>query len=250
MARDYLSQLDPSAVATAERLLGSMNPDEQRMVEAMAVAYFARRLSRDDGYAVAAIVESIMRGEDTLGPEVKQIRAPTLVVWGRNDPIIPLRVGQALAADIPNARRCARRVRSSTADRMRGGVQPRRRTIPHTASLADARSSWRSSECSGARSSWPRLGTSRDYGLPSRASGASPWRRVEADGRRDPPRPIRRPESARVGQLQDVGTFLRAEPWPPAAAFRACAPGWTWPGWRHGIGDRSGSISRAPVSTS
>jgi pimeloyl-ACP methyl ester carboxylesterase len=104
MVRDYLSQFDPSTVATAERFLSSMNPEDQRMVEAAAVAYFARRLSRDDGHAVASLVESIMRGEDTLGPEVKQIHAPTLVIWGRNDPIIPLRIGQALANDIPNAR--------------------------------------------------------------------------------------------------------------------------------------------------
>jgi pimeloyl-ACP methyl ester carboxylesterase len=104
MVRDYLSQFDPSTVAAAERLLGSMNPEDQRLVEAAAVAYFARRLSRDDGHAVAALVESIMRGEDALGPEVKLIRAPTLVIWGRNDPIIPLRVGQTLAKDIPNAR--------------------------------------------------------------------------------------------------------------------------------------------------
>jgi pimeloyl-ACP methyl ester carboxylesterase len=104
MVRDYLSQFDPSTVATAERFLSSMNPEDQGMVEAAAVAYFARRLSRDDGHAVASLVESIMRGEDTLGPEVKQIHAPTLVIWGRNDPIIPLRIGQALANDIPNAR--------------------------------------------------------------------------------------------------------------------------------------------------
>jgi pimeloyl-ACP methyl ester carboxylesterase len=104
MVRDYLSQFDPSTVAAAERFLGSMNPEDQRLVEAAAVAYFARRLARDDGYAVASLVESIMRGEDVLGPEVKQIGAPTLVVWGRNDPIIPLRVGQLLARDIPNAR--------------------------------------------------------------------------------------------------------------------------------------------------
>ncbi len=104
MVRDYLSQLDPSAVAAAEQWLGSMNPEDQRMVEAAAVAYFARRLSGADGYAVASLVESIMRGEDALGPEVRQVRVPTLVVWGRNDPIIPLRVGQTLAADIPKAR--------------------------------------------------------------------------------------------------------------------------------------------------
>jgi pimeloyl-ACP methyl ester carboxylesterase len=103
MVRDYLSRLDPATVAGVERFLGSMTPEQQSALEMMAAMYFARQYSRGDGYAVAALVESILRGEDVLGPEIKTIHAPTLVIWGRNDPVIPLRVGEALAADIPGA---------------------------------------------------------------------------------------------------------------------------------------------------
>jgi pimeloyl-ACP methyl ester carboxylesterase len=105
MARDFLSQLDPATLAAAEQWLAGLTPEQRRAMEAMAAAYFARRMSRGDGYAVAALIESIMRGEDALGPEVKGIRAPTLVLWGRNDRIVPLRVGEALAGDIPGARK-------------------------------------------------------------------------------------------------------------------------------------------------
>ena len=104
MVRDYLSRFDPATVAAAEQFLSALNPEDQRRVEAAAVEYFARRTSREDGYAVAALVESILQGQDVLGPEVKQIGAPTLVIWGRNDPVIPLRVGQTLGRDMPNAK--------------------------------------------------------------------------------------------------------------------------------------------------
>lgn len=105
MVRDYLARFDPAMVSAAMQLLGSMSPDDQRRVQLAAVQYFARRMSRDDGLAVASIVESIVRGEDALGSEVKQIAAPTLVVWGRNDMTIPLRVGETLAKDIPHAQK-------------------------------------------------------------------------------------------------------------------------------------------------
>jgi len=105
LARDYLSQMDPATVATVERFLSTMSPNDQRAIEAAAASYFARRLSRSDGYAVASLVESIMRGEDFMGSEIKQIKAPTFVVWGRNDPVIPVRAADAFAGDIPGARK-------------------------------------------------------------------------------------------------------------------------------------------------
>jgi pimeloyl-ACP methyl ester carboxylesterase len=128
MVRDYLSQLDPKTVAGVERFLASMNPDQQRAIEMLAAMYFARQFSRNDGFAVAGLVESIVRGEDALGPEVKTIHAPTLVIWGRNDPVIPLRVGEALASDIPGARKevldgCGHRPQTQCAARFSAGVR-------------------------------------------------------------------------------------------------------------------------------
>jgi triacylglycerol lipase len=103
LVRDYLSQLDPATVAAVERFLSAMSPGDQRALEAAAASYFARRAPRGDGSAVASLVESIMRGEDFLGSDVKQISRPTLIVWGRNDTTIPLRDADAFARDIPGA---------------------------------------------------------------------------------------------------------------------------------------------------
>jgi pimeloyl-ACP methyl ester carboxylesterase len=102
---DFLSQWDPASVASAEQLLRSMGAADERMLEAAAASYFARRSPRGDGYAVGALVQSIVRGEDLLGPEMKQLSVPTLVVWGRDDRVISPRAGDAFAADIPGARK-------------------------------------------------------------------------------------------------------------------------------------------------
>jgi pimeloyl-ACP methyl ester carboxylesterase len=105
LVRDYVAQYDPAAAAAAERVLSRMTPEDRRQTEALMTAMIARRLARGDGYAVASLGESILRGEDALGPEMKTIRTPTLVIWGREDPIIPLRVADALARDVPGARK-------------------------------------------------------------------------------------------------------------------------------------------------
>jgi pimeloyl-ACP methyl ester carboxylesterase len=47
---------------------------------------------------------SFVAPEHDLRREAGSIAAPTLVVWGRRDPVIPLRVGKRLAASIPDAR--------------------------------------------------------------------------------------------------------------------------------------------------
>ncbi len=53
--------------------------------------------------AVAGLWRSFSTVEHDLRAEADAIAAPTLVLWGRRDPVIPLKVGRAVAATIPNA---------------------------------------------------------------------------------------------------------------------------------------------------
>lgn len=53
--------------------------------------------------AVAGLWGSFASPEHDLRRQAGSIAAPTLVVWGRHDPVIPLRVGRRLAASIPGA---------------------------------------------------------------------------------------------------------------------------------------------------
>jgi pimeloyl-ACP methyl ester carboxylesterase len=104
IVEDYLAGFDPAMAAQVQQFLSGMTPEERRAMEAGLAAYFARR-SRGDGYAMGSLIQSIVRGEDALGDSVKKITAPTLVLWGRNDPVIPVHVADELAKDIPKARK-------------------------------------------------------------------------------------------------------------------------------------------------
>lgn len=60
----------------------------------------AARLAAGDGYTIKSITESIIRGEDFLDDIVKTIKQPTLLVWGREDGLIPLSEGERFHKDI------------------------------------------------------------------------------------------------------------------------------------------------------
>jgi pimeloyl-ACP methyl ester carboxylesterase len=63
-----------------------------------------RTTRRDPGLrAVSELWRSFASPEHDLRSEAHTIAAPTLVVWGRHDPVIPLKVGRHIAATIPGA---------------------------------------------------------------------------------------------------------------------------------------------------
>jgi pimeloyl-ACP methyl ester carboxylesterase len=74
----------------------------------------ADRRSRDTGVAttrrdpglqaVSELWRSFASPEHDLRSDAARIAAPTLLLWGRHDPVIPYRVGVKLAGEIPDAR--------------------------------------------------------------------------------------------------------------------------------------------------
>jgi pimeloyl-ACP methyl ester carboxylesterase len=54
--------------------------------------------------AVSELWRSFASPEHDLRAEAPSIAAPTLLIWGQRDPVIPLEVGRGIAATIPGAR--------------------------------------------------------------------------------------------------------------------------------------------------
>lgn len=65
---------------------------------------FASHLAAGDSFTVGRIIDSLERGEDTVDEHLTQIDRPTLIVWGGQDALIPLRFGEYLKNAIPSAR--------------------------------------------------------------------------------------------------------------------------------------------------
>jgi pimeloyl-ACP methyl ester carboxylesterase len=67
----------------------------------MAVdAFFASRVAAGDGYTVQRFIDSIAHSEDVLDGKLGSIKHPTLLIWGREDGLTPLAMGQRFNKEI------------------------------------------------------------------------------------------------------------------------------------------------------
>ena len=64
----------------------------------------AARLAAGDGYTINSITESTVRGEDFLDDIAKTIKRPTLIIWGRQDGLVPLAEGERFNKDIAGSK--------------------------------------------------------------------------------------------------------------------------------------------------
>jgi len=104
LVREQMLRLNPATPSELREMLKVVFYNKAMLTDAFAEQAFAAKLRRNDGYTVNQFIESILRGEDYLDGKTKGIKAPTLVVWGREDALTPLAIGEAFAKDIPGAR--------------------------------------------------------------------------------------------------------------------------------------------------
>jgi pimeloyl-ACP methyl ester carboxylesterase len=65
---------------------------------------FADKLAKHDGYTVRAILSSPNLASERLDDRLAQIHLPTLVVWGKQDTLLPITSGERYAAGIAGAK--------------------------------------------------------------------------------------------------------------------------------------------------
>ena len=64
----------------------------------------ARACTREGAATGAALWRSFAADEYNLRPRANELRAPTLIVWGRKDVGVPLWIGRATQAALPGSR--------------------------------------------------------------------------------------------------------------------------------------------------
>src|SRR5262245_43005960 len=103
LTKEILLRLNPSTPSEMKETFGLVFANKALLTDAMIEQLYAAKLKRGDGYTINSFIESVLRGEDYLDGRVKAIKAPTLVVWGKEDGLTPLGMGKAFAEDIPGA---------------------------------------------------------------------------------------------------------------------------------------------------
>lgn len=62
--------------------------------EAFVDQFMTARVMTNDGYTINSIIESIKRKEDFLDNELGKIKKPTLIIWGKQDGLLPVLDGE------------------------------------------------------------------------------------------------------------------------------------------------------------
>jgi pimeloyl-ACP methyl ester carboxylesterase len=85
------------------RYLGPLTFHDKRFYQDLDLA-FKQRVAAGDSYTVGQLLDSMVRGDDALDNRLRMINRPTLVIWGRDDKLIPLSFGERFHQEIANSR--------------------------------------------------------------------------------------------------------------------------------------------------
>jgi pimeloyl-ACP methyl ester carboxylesterase len=58
--------------------------------EALVDQILTARIAAGDGYTINSLIESIRRKEDFLNDRLGEIKKPTLIIWGKQDGLLPV----------------------------------------------------------------------------------------------------------------------------------------------------------------
>jgi triacylglycerol lipase len=93
--------LNPSTREGVRQVMSVVFYDKKMFAnDAVVDTLFAKKMQTGDGYTIQKFIESILRGEDVLDGKLDKIKQPTLLVWGREDALTPLSMGERFKQDI------------------------------------------------------------------------------------------------------------------------------------------------------
>ena len=106
--KDYnpndLQLLVPTTRAAVRAVLPKVFYNSAALLNDAAVdAAIANRIAADDAATIQSLIESIKRGEDFIDGKLAAIKQPTLIIWGKQDGLIPVAVGEQMKREITNS---------------------------------------------------------------------------------------------------------------------------------------------------
>jgi pimeloyl-ACP methyl ester carboxylesterase len=96
-----LNGLNPSTRQQIKDLISLVFYNQEQFTNDAAIDMFlASRVTAGDGYTIQRFIDSITHGEDILDGKLGAIKHPTLIIWGREDGLTPLTMGQRFNKEI------------------------------------------------------------------------------------------------------------------------------------------------------
>ena len=99
-----IPDLNPSSLAGMRQLMEVVFYDTSWLTENTLRRIFADKLATHDAYTVHSLLGNAALGAQRMDSKLADIHVPTLVVWGKQDALLPLEAGERYAAGISGAR--------------------------------------------------------------------------------------------------------------------------------------------------
>ena len=99
-----IPDLNPSTLAGTRALMEVVFHDTTWLSDDMVRKIFADKLAKNDGYTIRSLLSNPALGAERLDDRLGNIHVPTLVVWGKQDALLPITSGQRYAAGIAGAK--------------------------------------------------------------------------------------------------------------------------------------------------
>jgi pimeloyl-ACP methyl ester carboxylesterase len=104
LKHDTPSNLNPSTLAGMRGLMEKVFYDTSWLGEDALRKVFTDKLSAHDGYTVHSLLSNPVIATEGLDDRLGSIKTPTLVIWGKQDKLVPLSSGERYAAGIAGAK--------------------------------------------------------------------------------------------------------------------------------------------------
>jgi pimeloyl-ACP methyl ester carboxylesterase len=99
-----IPDLNPSSLAATRTMMQAIFFDTSWLDDNTLRKIFADRMARQDTYTVHSILSNPALGAERLDDKLANIKVPTLVLWGKQDSLLPISSGERYSAGIAGAR--------------------------------------------------------------------------------------------------------------------------------------------------
>jgi pimeloyl-ACP methyl ester carboxylesterase len=98
------ANLNPASVTGMRSMLEAILYDKKSVTDALAQQVLTNRMKTNDGYTIQRTIAGFSAENQFEDAKLASMHAPTLVVWGREDGLLPLSYGEKLRDSIPGAK--------------------------------------------------------------------------------------------------------------------------------------------------
>jgi pimeloyl-ACP methyl ester carboxylesterase len=99
-----IPDLNPSSLAGMRALMQAVFYDTSWLSEDALRKVFADKLATHDSYTVRSLLGNPAIGAERMDNQLANIKVPTLVLWGKQDSLLPIAAGERYAAGISGAK--------------------------------------------------------------------------------------------------------------------------------------------------